>query len=55
MKSPNQKNSLRYYQSSLKDKNNKIAAMNKKIVQLNGLIEHIKNDKEEYQKIEQKE
>jgi hypothetical protein len=46
------KNCLRYYQSSLKDKRNKIAAMDKKIVQLNGLS--IQNNNEEYQKIEQK-
>jgi transcriptional regulator with XRE-family HTH domain len=49
------KNSLRYYQSSLKDKNNKIAAMDKKIVQLNAVIERIQNDNEEHQKMEQKE
>jgi hypothetical protein len=38
----------------LKDKRNKIAAMDKKLVQLNGLIERIQNNNEEYQKIEQK-
>ena len=48
------KNSLRYYQSSLEEKRNKIASMDKKIVQLNGVIERIQNNNEEYQKIEQK-
>jgi hypothetical protein len=48
------KNSLRYYQSCLKGKTNKIAAMDKKILQLNAAIEHIQNNNEEYQKIEQK-
>jgi hypothetical protein len=44
------KGSLRYYKLALKAKRKIIVDMDKKIVQLNGLIERIQNNNEEYHK-----